>query len=614
MGMHVGVFNSIVTFVLRTLAGLGGTGVVSAAMFLSVASIAGTRLTRICKPEQSVLLVVPRTVGLLLSFSAQMLLIVVTTILAVIHGHIMTVTARGDAQWLADSWDQIVSYWPNALAGVIAGSILGASGWYAIGRWLEPWVAAILHRLTRRSKEQSLTDVRDLNNVLPRPRKFDPKEHFANAREHGSIFLGLDEHGQDVLLPRSIWCKTHGQLLGATGSGKGVEAGVILAQGVSLYGDAVIVFDPKDDEWAPHVLRSACQDAGLPFTLVDLRDQVPRLNLIANASSAELNELLIAGFSLTRTGGDSDFYRIKDRKAARLLSQNAKHRACVADLHDHALGVLGEDLSKAACGLLGQLEELADLPVIQTSTGFDVESVIKGGGCLYIIGSTRDEAIITLQRMLLVRIMQTIEKRSRAQERRHVTIFLDEFKYMLSLPALSALGTIRDKGANVLIAHQSLGDFADCGPTISAESVRAVVLDNTGIKWIYTRKDKATADWASGLTGSIVVGTERREISRNDALSEWAGGQVVVSQVQRPLIDTNMVQHLPEGCALFVSGGLARLAFASPILVSKRTLHCAPAAPLYERTGVAGDPFDDDPDDDHDQGDGHAYGQGGDLL
>ena len=30
--------------------------------------------------------------------------------------------------------------------------------------------------------------------------------------------------------------------------------------------------DPKDDEWAPHLYRKACEDAGKPFALIDLRN------------------------------------------------------------------------------------------------------------------------------------------------------------------------------------------------------------------------------------------------------------------------------------------------------------------------------------------------------
>lgn len=48
----------------------------------------------------------------------------------------------------------------------------------------------------------------------------------------------------------------HIQACGTTGSGKGVFMGSLSAQ-CALNGEAVIVIDPKDDEWFPHVAQTA---------------------------------------------------------------------------------------------------------------------------------------------------------------------------------------------------------------------------------------------------------------------------------------------------------------------------------------------------------------------
>lgn len=79
--------------------------------------------------------------------------------------------------------------------------------------------------------------------------------------------------------------------------------------------------DPKDDEWAPHLYRKACEDAGKPFALIDLRKQQYQLNLIEDITPDELEELFVAGFSTAEKGQESDFYRIDDRKAARMAAQ-----------------------------------------------------------------------------------------------------------------------------------------------------------------------------------------------------------------------------------------------------------------------------------------------------
>lgn len=65
--------------------------------------------------------------------------------------------------------------------------------------------------------------------------------------------------------------------------------------------------DPKDDEWAPHLYRKACEDAGKPFALIDLRKPQYQLNLIEEITADELEELFVAGFSLAEKARSRTF-------------------------------------------------------------------------------------------------------------------------------------------------------------------------------------------------------------------------------------------------------------------------------------------------------------------
>ncbi|MFO5701990.1 MFS transporter, partial [Klebsiella pneumoniae] len=56
--------------------------------------------------------------------------------------------------------------------------------------------------------------------------------------------------------------------------------------------------DPSGQEWTPHLYRKACEDAGKPFALIDLRKQQYQLNLIEDITPHELEELFDSGFSL----------------------------------------------------------------------------------------------------------------------------------------------------------------------------------------------------------------------------------------------------------------------------------------------------------------------------
>ncbi|MCI4578697.1 Mobilization protein A, partial [Escherichia coli] len=125
------------------------------------------------------------------------------------------------------------------------------------------------------------------------------------ARKQQAVFLGKDEQGQPVLVPRDTWRKTNIQILGLPGSGKSVMATNALIRCVRDFGDAVVYFDPKGDAWAPHVFRAHCPN----FTLLDLRPGKPaQLNLFRDLDQYALKNLLVAGFNLSETGDVADHY------------------------------------------------------------------------------------------------------------------------------------------------------------------------------------------------------------------------------------------------------------------------------------------------------------------
>jgi type IV secretory pathway TraG/TraD family ATPase VirD4 len=183
-----------------------------------------------------------------------------------------------------------------------------------------------------------------------------------------------------------------------------------------------------------------------------------------------------------------------------------------------------------------------------------------------------------MQRMLVMRLVQMRE--AMPHHRRHVTGFLDEIKYLLSKPVLNALGTVRDKGMNFLLAHQSMGDLGSV-PNVELESARREFLDCTPIRWFYRNKDFEVAEWISNMTGQTLAEVERRSVTRNEGYAERVEAEVVLMDKQKNLIDTNQVQNLPDGCAVCIGVGIAKLAYANPIRVEKRAFS-VPVAPQVE--------------------------------
>lgn len=456
------------------------------------------------------------------------------------------------------------------IGGIVLGWVLGRISSffairYALDFTLSPWLNHRDKRVAVKSKNRSgeCTDVRKLS--LPEHIDFDPVAYFTAVNAHDLMFLGVDEERSIITLPRDIWVKSNVQVMGPPGTGKGVQASVVMSQALRSFDDAVIVFDPKNDEWAPHVLRKMAKR----FVLVDLRRGKPaQINPFWKITPDHLFELFVAGFSLGTKGTDADHYRLGDRKAAYMLSQLISNDgATVFELLEAAKS-LPDDVRKNAEGLIAQLEELSHIEAIQASQGVDIADVIANGGCLYFIGAMRDDSVIRLQKMLFVRVIQLVESRSQLNTRRHVTIFLDEVKYLLSLPSINALGTIRDKACNIILAHQSLGDFASAGADLDPEAVKTSIIDNTPLKWVYRVKSFDTAKWVSEQTGEIMVDVEQHTVNRDGAV-EMLETRTRLSKERRFLIDVNTIQNLPNGCAVCIGSGIAKLAFANPIKVQK---------------------------------------------
>jgi len=462
-------------------------------------------------------------------------------------------------------------------------------------------VNAQLNQESRRSSQRTgeMTDVRNLHFGEPVPVNALADFSTEQARKQQVVFLGKKEDGQPVLVPRDTWRKTNVQILGLPGSGKSVMATNALIRCVRDFGDAVVYFDPKGDAWAPHVFRAHCPD----FTLLDLRPGKPaQLNLFRDLDSYALKNLLIAGFNLGEAGDIADHYRNHEQKAAQLIADQFPNGANIQQVLAAAYA-LPDAIKKAVDGFIIKLENVASQSVLQTDTGIDVAGIINGGGCLYVIGSMDDEAVIRVQKMLFARCAQVILARDEFTERPHVSIMLDEIKYLLSKYVLNALGTLRSRDCNLLLAHQSLGDFGLCGQGLPADFVKTTVLDNTPIRWFYKAASEESAQWAAAQTGEIRVDVERRKVQRETGNVEHISGDSYIQKEARYLFDVNTLQHLPDGFAVITGLGVAHMGFSSPLRVARQpiALQSFPALPkadpLAEYRPKKDDPKRPDDDD-----------------
>lgn len=444
------------------------------------------------------------------------------------------------------TWRYVVGF---GVAGLIFGAIAGLFSQmglltagllagYPIGQFFG-WWAAVGYRRT----SQRLTDARTVRAQLSFARPFKPERHFDLRR---GVFMGLGTDGRPVHIPLSD-ARKHLQLLGETRNGKTVAATVLLAQ-CALLRETVLVLDPKADKHAPSVLKTAAERAGVPFVYIDLRpDQPPQFSPLSGASPSEVEELLISCFDLSAKGTDADVYRVEDRAAARKLA----HSGAKSFAEMVAIGINDKSIT-AARKFWEDLQELAAHPVIQTREGWRLDEWIGRPAVVYIAGSTRHDNTVRLQKLVLLRLLQLIDRYGAADDANWSALFIDEFKYLLSPGALRALGTIGDRNCHLLIAHQSLGDLRDAAG-LDPDAVYGAVVVNTGLKLFYKTNDPDTATWGAQLSGQIPTFTE--SISKSPAAASPGAYQ----ERTRPLIDENMLLALPPLTGMLYGSGVAKL-------------------------------------------------------
>lgn len=458
-------------------------------------------------------------------------------------------------------------------------TILGAVLHIYVRRWITPKHNELKNKLTQKSKltRDEKTDIRTIRDLLPDGLDYDPEDYFDESK---GIFVGLSIEREPIYMPIDVFRKQHGDILGTTGAGKGVASAIILSQAI-LYGEAVFVGDPKDDEWAPHVFKYACEKAGKPFHLINLRKNEYQLDLLDGISPDELEELLVAGFSLAEKGDVADFYRIGDRKAASVSALLASECNTLRELFNTEYV---QSISETEKAFFGKLEELARMNCINSSNGVRLKEIFDSGGCCYIIGSLRNSKIITAQRMILIRLYQIAEARDRINNvPRPVAILLTEFKYHISKSAMEGLGAIRDKGVHILMDHQSIADLKDCPADLNPEFVVAAVVENSKFKIVYRIQDPDTAEWIARMTGTILVDDETRKIETSKILTEGVTSDRQVRQADRHFVDSNMLLSLKDGTGyVFTSISLPTQVLISPIKVKKRDLKLSISPPLTD--------------------------------
>lgn len=413
---------------------------------------------------------------------------------------------------------------------------------------------------------KGLPDIEELVKKFKKLNGYDPRPYFSPKK---SCFIGKTEKGAAIYVPWNKLRETHVQVMGTTGSGKGVLLSTIAYQCI-LAGETLVWFDPKSDRYSPRLMQAAAKEAGRPFVILNLNsDQPAQMNLLAGAKQHEIADLFVAGFDLRGKGTDGDFHRGRDEDAA----YEAAEIAIGLDIPSipsllHAC--VNVDSITDQENFWRHLRKLARLPVFNTEAGFDLATAVHKGAVIYVIGSTDSESVKMAQKMLLVRVMQIIKQRDRTQANAPIVVILDEFKHLLSPTALTALGAVRDFDSHFILAHQSLGDLDSC-PGISHAETYGAVIDNTAIKVIYKIGDGDYAEKLAKVGGKRRTYTDSSAKTTDDevaAVGSWREAQIYH-------INPDLITHLPmpsdrpgqASVGIIFGVGNAKLFHTGPIMV-----------------------------------------------
>lgn len=459
--------------------------------------------------------------------------------------------------WYAD---MLSNYWTLPLAAIIAGVAINFC-WH---RYAEPYISNLQRKYRVNQSVDSYSDARDeVGNYITV--RYDPVLLFMD----GFYFVGKDEKGAPIYIERKFFEETHAGMFAPTRFGKGVEAGIILAQ-AARYGNTVFMVDPKDDDNAPYILEAEAKRLNRPFIYLDLNPEGKgSWDPFKGGSERDRRSRLIKTFNLEAGGTNADVYKSKERTVVDkvLKSTDGTIRAML-----EAATALGakDELSSFRDGL-NEWAQISTFMANRKRKGHSIEQSLLNNAIVYVRGSIGDGVIKRATRAYISELMQEV-KRLRHQRTSHCTVFVDEVRFVISEELVDALATVAGFGVNMLLATQSVSDLRNPeDKTIDGKALQQSFETNCQIKFIYRAADVDTAQWGMKLSGTKWI-----RVARNERLqvNRWGGEKWEkarsMDKVEVPIISENKLLNLPPLVfVLYMPGRNPEAVFTSWITVDK---------------------------------------------
>lgn len=409
---------------------------------------------------------------------------------------------------------------------------------------------------------------------------FQPENYWRiSCKKAQKIFIGLGlENKKPNYVPLDVWQSNHMQVVGPTGTGKGVLLGSLAAQAI-LRNDLLVVIEGKRDRFFPHIVAEKCKEAGRQYHIVDLMEGTPGgWHPFFEGTKTEKIARIVESFGLMPTGDNSDVYKVEGKE---ILTQAMSETSGVCSelhswIHNNVKGNRGRK-EKAYLATWSARQSInPHVPGFKLSRALDAKEVI------FLRTDLNDEELTIPLKAFLMQVCQWKFANPNSQ---HLTLIADEVSLYASPYLAKANATIRDTKTNLVLAYQSFSDLESTFPGPVGKVIRQRIDQNCQLKVFYGTRDNLTVDEVSKMSGTRRVWQSSEQIQKGMLFETYGANRNIRSESEE-YIHANTIRQLPKQAAvLFAPDRLAQLVQTSPVSVHDVEDVSLNSSASAERTG-----------------------------
>ncbi|MFK5950659.1 MAG: TraM recognition domain-containing protein, partial [Methylococcales bacterium] len=488
---------------------------------------------------------------------------IILIILPILTSFIYDATMDGDnlesnQEYFNWFYDMALREWHYPFIGIAIGLTIRL----ITKRYLFTFISSLMRKFRNKQTDDELSDIRDESaNYLAKD--YNPSSNY----KLDSIFIGLDENDKPIQIPLETWYEVNMQVIGPTRYGKGVILGCIMEQVIKM-NDGLIYIDPKDDKFAPHIMKQACDAVGRPFYYITLHDDgIGKWAPFLGGSERDALARIEYAYGLEMTGDPgTDYFKTQEKSALVNAFSQSRHI-------DKLYNLLADS---EANRINAELESWSKIKSLcpKKGTGFSIEKALKENAVVYVNGSLTDNVIKSATKVFIIEVIQEAMRLKKVRKN-HLTFIIDEVRFLVSNKLADALSTVVGANVNIVLAYQSIGDLLNPDDkTINGRSLLQSINVNSQVKAIYGGADYETADWTQKTSGTVlkeVTKFEKTNVSLTGG-ETWENSRMVGMQEENHLHANKILTLPPRVCAFFQPGEIATICFTSFVKVKDNSI------------------------------------------